>query len=530
MRPSRPTPSEPQLSARRRPRSIMTRLAAAVTGALVLASGLVLAGTAAQAAPGDIAIVSPEPDEQFVVETVDDQATVTMSGTGVPGQYVLVTVYTVVDSSRYQDWVKIMEVGPDGTWGETIPWPAHQDTTWKYLMTVQESDSDGVPTGDALERSFTVLADIPVAITSPADQTRVDVTPGGLYSFPVQGTGNPGGTVTVTAGGFTRTTVVRANGEWSTDPFELGVGNYAVEATQQAAQFSSSAAVGLAIWEVDPPGVTPVSIVAPVAGSTLVVRPGGTQDVVVSGNGEPDATVTVTAGGRERTATVAGDGRWSVTFSALPVGEHTITASQVSGSSTTQATTDVTIRAIAPVAITDPTSGATLDLVDGAAATLTVRGTGEPGHVLTVTVGGASEQGVAAAAAAAAVESQTVTVGRDGRWATAPFTVATIGSLAVTAVDGAWDLTDTVDVVARATTAAPGGTGGTGGAGTGAAGSAGTNAGASAGAATAAPKGSVLASTGADGAVALSLVALGLLAAGGGVLLVRARRRSADVR
>ena len=68
----------------------MTRLAAAVTGALVLASGLVLAGTAAQAAPGDIAIVSPEPDEQFVVETVDDQATVTMSGTGVPGQYVLV--------------------------------------------------------------------------------------------------------------------------------------------------------------------------------------------------------------------------------------------------------------------------------------------------------------------------------------------------------------------------------------------------------------------------------------------------------
>jgi LPXTG-motif cell wall-anchored protein len=290
--------------------------------------------------------------------------------------------------------------------------------------------------------------------------------------------------------------------------------------------------VGLTVREVDPPAVTPVSIAAPVAGSTVVVRAGGTQDVEVKGNGEPGATVTVTTGSRQETATVATDGTWTVTFTGLPVGEHAVTASQVSGSSTTQATTDVTIRAVAPVAITDPKAGATVDLVDGAATTLTVRGTGEPGHVLTVTVGGASEQRVAAAA----VESQSVTVGSDGRWASTPFTVATTGSLSVTAVDGAWDLTDSVDVVARTTTAAPGGTGGTGGTGTaggaaggaaaGASGSAGTNAGAAA----AAPNRSVLASTGADGAVALSLVALALLAAGGGVLLVRARRRGAGAR
>ena len=77
-----------------------------------------------------------------------------------------------------------------------------------------------------------------------------------------------------------------------------------------------------------------VAITSPTDGAEFTVEDeAGTTDVEVTGTGEPGATVTVSIpGATDQTATVAEDGTWTVTFPTVPVGEHTITATQEGGS------------------------------------------------------------------------------------------------------------------------------------------------------------------------------------------------------
>ncbi|MGL3149252.1 choice-of-anchor G family protein, partial [Microbacterium sp. A82] len=89
-----------------------------------------------------------------------------------------------------------------------------------------------------------------------------------------------------------------------------------------------------------------VAITSPADGDEFTVPTAdGTSDVPVTGTGEPGATVTVTIPGVDgsQTDVVGEDGTWTVTFPAVPVGDHTITATQIVGDGTTTATVGVTV-------------------------------------------------------------------------------------------------------------------------------------------------------------------------------------------
>ncbi|MFT4258549.1 choice-of-anchor G family protein [Microbacterium sp.] len=84
--------------------------------------------------------------------------------------------------------------------------------------------------------------------------------------------------------------------------------------------------------------ISDVAITSPAGGAEFpVADAGSTTELVVTGTGEPGATVTVTIPGipDPQTTTVGVDGTWTVTFPAVPVGDHTITATQAGGSTDT---------------------------------------------------------------------------------------------------------------------------------------------------------------------------------------------------
>jgi len=106
--------------------------------------------------------------------------------------------------------------------------------------------------------------------------------------------------------------------------------------------------------------IVDVSISSPTTGDTIVV-PDGATDLPVSGVGEPNASVVVSAAGQvDQPATVAADGTFTVTFPGLAPGAFTATASQtVAGITSTDAAT-VTL-----VLQTDPAVIAGLTPVEG---------------------------------------------------------------------------------------------------------------------------------------------------------------------
>ncbi|GAB3598323.1 choice-of-anchor G family protein [Microbacterium tumbae] len=116
--------------------------------------------------------------------------------------------------------------------------------------------------------------------------------------------------------------------------------------TERALQLTLLPALGTPLLEISLASATvravaeeaaDVAITSPADGDEFTV-PGedDTASVDVSGTGEPGATVTVSIPGLEDQETVVEeDGTWTVTFPDVPVGDHTITASQTGGSTDT---------------------------------------------------------------------------------------------------------------------------------------------------------------------------------------------------
>lgn len=160
--------------------------------------------------------------------------------------------------------------------------------------------------------------------------------------------------------------------------------------------------------------VTVVDTTPPAAPTISPITDGGT---TVRGTGEPGATVTVTLpGGSTRTATVAADGSWSITSPTPLVGGQTVTAVQTdtSGNTSPQATATVPDQTAPAAPVISP-------LTDGGT---TVRGTGEPGATVTVTLPGGA--------------TRTATVAPDGSWSvTAPAPLVAGQTVSATQADAA---------------------------------------------------------------------------------------------
>ncbi|MBC2195415.1 immunoglobulin-like domain-containing protein [Listeria booriae] len=196
-----------------------------------------------------------------------------------------------------------------------------------------------------------------VDVTTIADTTLNALT---TQSTTATGTGEPGGTVVIknAAGTQIGTGTVLPNGTYSvTIPKQAY--NTNVTATVTALQIPSAAS----------------KTVTQAALANTTINPLTTKSTTASGTGEPGATVTFKAGGKDYTTTVKGDGTWSVVIPKQAKGAAVEATATLNGVSSNKAT--------GTVANGGPTVP-TLDNVTNESTKVT--GLGDPGNAITVKV------------------------------------------------------------------------------------------------------------------------------------------------
>jgi hypothetical protein len=293
--------------------------------------------------------------------------TPTIEGTAGAGLTIEVTVggHTYVTTADAQ-----------GNWSITVNTPLPDGT---YDAVAIAKDSHGIASPQATV-TFEVDATPPQAPTI-LDPTANQVLTTGTPS--IEGTAEPGSTVTITVGGNTFTTVANGQGSWSVvvSP-ALADGTYTatVTATDAAGNVSNPETVTFDI-DTTPPA-DPV-ITSPTAGAVL-----SNNTPAITGTAIPGSTIIVTINGQTYTTTADPQGNWSVTVSpALPDGSYTasVTATDPAGNVSNASTVSFDIDTTPPAdpVITSPTAGAVLSN-----NTPTIEGLAEPGSTVTVTING----------------------------------------------------------------------------------------------------------------------------------------------
>ncbi|WP_238365854.1 Ig-like domain-containing protein [Mesobacterium pallidum] len=238
------------------------------------------------------------------------------------------------------------------------------------------------------------------------DEPETTILQGGRDETPgatITGTGEPGATVTVEVGGWTRDTTVNDDGSWGvtfTDPDYPDDGVYESIVTVTDPDGEVSVLDGPTV-DIDftPPEVTVEY--GTVSTGDLVNADGHPTGCTIGGTSEPGALLTISAGEATHTVVVSPDGSWSVTFTPveLPGGEYdegvTITATDVRGNSAI--TTDAIRIDTVPHPITIDESTIEVDGVvnaDEHSDGVTITGTSSVGAVVTVTAYGTSLEAV----------------------------------------------------------------------------------------------------------------------------------------
>lgn len=359
---------------------------------------------------------------------ITNDNTPTISGTGEPGSLV-----SLFDNGTLLDTILVTS---SGTWSYTVPDGAPL-TDRVHNFTVLASDMAGNVTTSPTVVTITVDTQAPAApvilsmtdnvgsIQSdlPTNQRTDDTLP------KLNGTGVAGSTVTLYDGTTPIGSVlVPADGNWSiqvTQPLSEGPHTLTAVATDAAGNASTPASFALTIDTTPPAAPIIVAGEGLIGGATLPLANGGSTKSttpVLSGTGEPGATITVADNGTTlgRT-TVQPDGTWTFTPpNALPEGPHkfTATATDVAGntgipSASFTLTVDNTppVQPGAPV-ITDDVAPVTGVVTNGNTndTTPTFSGTGTSGDVISVYLDGNT------------TPLGTTKVGADGTWSFTPTT------------------------------------------------------------------------------------------------------------
>ena len=224
---------------------------------------------------------------------------------------------------------------------ETVETVAGDDGTWEAVFEVDDFPADG-------DYDVTVTVNEPDGTQTQLDgpQTTIDTTPpetdvqGGTASVDhvvnhddydngvtISGTGEAGGSVTVTIGTAVEETVVDENGEWSVDfqPGDLPDGDYDAEVTIVASDTAGNTTTITDTISVDT--IHPeLTINATAIGDNGVLNGDAARDegLVVTGTSDPGATVLVTIADQSRHVLTGDDGTWEAEFDpyALPDTEY----------------------------------------------------------------------------------------------------------------------------------------------------------------------------------------------------------------
>lgn len=278
--------------------------------------------------------------EQPAEGAVTDDPTPEFSGTAEPGSTVVVE-----DSDGNEVCTDVAD--SSGAWSctPTTPLP---DGTNPYTADATDEAGNTSPQDTV---TFTIDTTAPaVTVLTPADgSTTTDATP------EVTGTGEPGASIEVTENGQPIcSATVQPDGTWSCTPsLPLLPGEHTFTAT--AEDEAGNTATATTTFTIVPSGGDTTAPAAPVI--TSPAEGATVQDTtpLVSGTGETGATVTVTEGSTVLcTAVVGGDGTWSCSPTvALPLGPHTVTATQADADGNVSPADSLTFTVVAGPGDTD---------------------------------------------------------------------------------------------------------------------------------------------------------------------------------
>lgn len=401
-------------------------------------------------------------------ETTND-ATPTLSGTAEPNATVTVRVDGVAIGTTVANGLGVWIFTPSSPIGEG-----------PHALTAVATDAAGNTSG--VSNTWTLTVDS-VAPAAPVITQVIDDVPERLGALnpndstndtmpTLNGTAEPGSTVTIRLGGTSLVTVpVDNNGAWSytlTTPLGSGPHTFTVVATDAAGNTSQpSSGFTLTVDTTPPTAATIATVTDDVGGVQGTLSSGDTTDdtkPLLQGSAPADAVITVYDGATLLgTATLDGSGGWSFTpVTPLTDGPHSLTvhATDAAGNTTISSPFVLTVDTVAPATPDIPTitvnpGGTEIPLNPGETTrdtTPTLSGTGTAGDTVTIYNGG--------------VKLDDVIVDGTGHWTWTPSTPLPNGTyditLTVTNMDGTGNesapsqpVTITIDTDPPATPAAP---------------------------------------------------------------------------
>ena len=304
-------------------------VAAAVIGGGVIAGG----GGGGGGGGGPAAPTVDDPDSSQTVMTESDDKTLNVTGTGEPGDTVVVNV---------GDETQTTTIGTDGTWEVEFPetgLPADGTHETEVIFT------HGDDTTTTLDGPTYIIDMTPpaVEVTEGAKSTG-DVENAAEYTngVTIAGEGEANATIVVKVGEHTQTTTVAADGSWSvTFPTtQVDPGEYEIPFTVTATDALGNDTVLNEILVVDTVP-HPIDFNAVTADNTV----NGAESAAgfqITGTSTAGATLTVTVQGISQSVTVGADGSWTATYAAgaLSPGEYdatvTATTTDAAGNATSE--------------------------------------------------------------------------------------------------------------------------------------------------------------------------------------------------
>ncbi|MCC6000102.1 MAG: hypothetical protein JJU19_04460 [Pararhodobacter sp.] len=271
---------------------------------------------------------------------------------------------------------------------------------WSVDLSAEELADLDLPDGASID----VAANVSDAAGNPAATATqsfdTDFTAEVMISTPIAGgelssidtfsdleiTGTSNGieadrTVTVTFAGTNYTGTIGADGTWSVTVPQADLAAIDSETTSiEVSATATDAAGNASTATVDLPAdlsMIPVTITAPAADTTIDAGMAAA-GLDVSGTASPDALVTVTLEGVEKSATAGADGSWSVSFDPEEIpadGSYSISASAtLDGNPVGDASVGIAVDTAPAITLTRPADGTVVDL-EAAEGSLRVSGT-----------------------------------------------------------------------------------------------------------------------------------------------------------
>ncbi|MEO0670139.1 MAG: Ig-like domain-containing protein [Pseudomonadota bacterium] len=318
---------------------------------------------------------------------------VVLTGTAQPGATVAVTFGTVTQSAT---------VDAAGNWSASFPASAIPSGEYEATVSAVATDANGnsaTATGtvqvDTLVNSlgYTSTSGGADGVINAAEHTNGMV---------VTGVVEPGSTVVVALGGSSVNAVVAADGTWTAtfSSDQIATGTYSAQMTATATDAAGNSSSTTQAVNVDTEASV-LTIAGPIETDDVINGAEASDGVMLSGNADPGALVSVTMQGVTHQTVASQAGVWQAFFAAseVPAGTYdaliTATTTDAAGntattSDTVQVDTQVDNLSVDAAGIEGDNMISGAERADGVVLT----GTTEPGSTVMVTMGGETVQGI----------------------------------------------------------------------------------------------------------------------------------------